>query len=175
MLNYLVVGPADTDMDGVPDRQDGCPLAFDPGSNDADGDGVGFLCDNCPYDRNAPQSDDDGDGIGDACDASDGLLFLFMPDRDRIAWQPESGYTSWNVYDGDLDVLKSTGVYTQVPGSNDSARRSCGGQMNWVAGPSAPPSGQTVFSLLTGVQNGIEGSMGRDSRGVERPIANPCP
>ncbi len=38
-----------------------------------------------------------------------------------------------------------------------------------------PPVGKTVFSLVAGVANGVEGSRGQDSHGVERPNANPCP
>ena len=38
-----------------------------------------------------------------------------------------------------------------------------------------PLRGKTVFSLVTGVQNGVEGSLGRDSTGRERPNGNPCP
>ena len=72
------------------------------------------------------------------------MLARHQPDA-HSATPPEAGFTSWNVYEGDLDVLKATGV------------------------------GKTVFSLVTGVKNGVEGSLGRDSAGRERLNGNPCP
>lgn len=92
--------------------------------------------------------------------------------RDR---QAEQGPTSWNVYEGDLNMLKATGVYTQVPGSNPLAERHCGVTYTFVDDLDHPPAGKTVFSLVTGMQNGVEGSLGRDSAGMERPNGNPCP
>lgn len=78
----------DIDDDGVPDKEDNCPLDYNPptgrlgaGQLDADGDGEGDACDpdqdadglsndqdNCPGVANADQLDSDGDLIGDACD-----------------------------------------------------------------------------------------------------------
>jgi hypothetical protein len=55
----------DTDGDGTPDCNDGCPL--DP-ANDADGDGVCGNIDNCPTVYNPDQKDSDSDGIGDTCE-----------------------------------------------------------------------------------------------------------
>jgi hypothetical protein len=61
-------GADDTDCDGVPDAEDNCPSAVNPGQEDGDLDGVGDACDNCPTTANPDQDDPDGDGIGDACD-----------------------------------------------------------------------------------------------------------
>ena len=70
----------DSDGDGTPDCNDGCPLdplKIAPGSNgcgnpefagDTDGDGVFDAMDNCARVPNPKQEDSDGDGIGDACD-----------------------------------------------------------------------------------------------------------
>jgi hypothetical protein len=58
---------ADTDLDGVIDLVDNCPLAMNPGQADGDGDTRGDACDNCPILANPDQADADGDGIGDAC------------------------------------------------------------------------------------------------------------
>ena len=76
--------PADYDGDGVPDADDACPGAFDPGQADTDGDGAGDACDPdpdgdlllgdadpCPYVAalgDAPPADTDKDGVPDACD-----------------------------------------------------------------------------------------------------------
>jgi len=68
----------DSDGDGVPDSQDGCPAdpnKTEPGIGgcgvsdvDTDGDGTIDAQDNCPTVSTPNQTDTDGDGIGDACD-----------------------------------------------------------------------------------------------------------
>lgn len=59
---------ADTDLDGIIDTCDNCPLVYNPGQFDVDLDGHGDVCDNCPAIYNPTQQDADGDGMGDACD-----------------------------------------------------------------------------------------------------------
>jgi hypothetical protein len=83
-----LIGPVDTDGDGIPDDGDGsgtagdapctggvttncddnCALVPNPDQADGDGDGVGNACDNCGSAANPGQEDGDGDGVGDACD-----------------------------------------------------------------------------------------------------------
>ncbi len=63
-----VIGPVDTDGDGVTDSADNCAAVPNPDQADADGDGLGNACDNCPSVSNMEQTDSDGDKIGDACD-----------------------------------------------------------------------------------------------------------
>ncbi len=58
----------DTDLDGIGDDIDNCPLISNPNQEDVDGDDFGDVCDNCPDDSNANQADGDDDGIGDVCD-----------------------------------------------------------------------------------------------------------
>jgi hypothetical protein len=41
--------------------------------------------------------------------------------------------------------------------------------------PSIPAAGHGFFYLVTGVKDGIEGSLGFDSAGRQRPNASPCP
>jgi hypothetical protein len=60
---------ADTDHDGVVNREDNCPLAANPGQGDVDGDGVGDACDFCVQQADPTNADADGDGWGDKCDA----------------------------------------------------------------------------------------------------------
>ncbi len=141
---------------------------------DSDGDGVHNACDNCGFDFNASQSDTNDDGEGDVCDLNDGLIWEFREDKSSLSWQPEQGPTSWNVYIGDLAVLKSTGVYTQPPGSNPLADRHCGETQTFAADLGVPVTHTVSFSLVTGVQGGVEGALGSSSSGT-RPNANPCP
>jgi spore coat protein CotH len=72
----------DRDGDGVPDDDDNCPDAANPGQENSDGGSSGNACDpdddndkvkdvddNCDLVPNAGQADADGDGIGDACES----------------------------------------------------------------------------------------------------------
>ncbi len=63
------VPDTDTDLDGIADCADNCPLVGPAGQLDTDNDTVGDLCDNCPLIGNADQADADGDGVGTVCDA----------------------------------------------------------------------------------------------------------
>lgn len=58
----------DTDLDGIADENDNCPLVYNPNQEDADADDIGDVCDNCPSDANADQADGDSDLLGDVCD-----------------------------------------------------------------------------------------------------------
>jgi hypothetical protein len=118
-------------------------------------------------------ADFDNDGESDTCDLNDGLIYEWRSDKISVSWQAEQGPTSWNVYIGDLDVLKATGVYTQVPGSNALAERDCGLTATVANETGSPAAGKVSFSLVTGVTNGIEGSLGSSSSGP-RSNANPC-
>ena len=142
---------------------------------DSDADAVRDACDNCPYAPNAPQSDLDHDGSGDACDLNDGLIYVFAADKLHRAWQSESGYAAWNSYRGSLSVLRATGAYTQLPGSNPSARRDCGVLGTVVDDLAAPGSGEVAFNLVTGISGGSESGLGTNSAGNPRTNANPCP
>ena len=56
----------DTDLDGVPDYADNCPLNYNPSQKDLDGDGAGDACD----------IDADGDGIVNTLDADDLNMYV---------------------------------------------------------------------------------------------------
>ena len=93
-----------------------------------------------------------------------------------MEWQEEGGFVTWNSYRGDLEVLRSTGIYTQEPVSVPLATRSCDVMTPWVADVDTPPGTAGLF-LTTGnfTGNGIESSLVADSHGAERPSASPCP
>jgi hypothetical protein len=193
---------ADTDGDGVGDVCDVCSVVPNPDQADADGDGVGDVCDNCPTDPNAPQVDTDGDGIGDGCDncmfdpfpnqtdfdgdfegdicdVDDGLIYIRFNDPTVVDWDLEVGFDTWNSYRGDLDVLKSTGVYTQEtegPGAVPLANRECDLGSSFVQDLVMLDHGEAVFFLTTGVDSlGVESGLDTDSSGIPRANDNPCP
>ncbi len=165
----------DADLDGRGDTCDNCPADFNPLQNDFESDGVGDACDNCGLDHNPSQDDSDADLEGDVCDLDDGLLLVFFSDPSHLEWQPESGTDPWNVYQGDLDVLKYVGTYTQAPGSNPLAGRFCLLDQPYLESVLDPPGGKAMFLLVTGMGSGTEGGLGADSEGNDRPNTNPCP
>ena len=157
--------PLDTDGDQLLDCLD----------DDDDNDGMSDVCDNCVLTPNVSQADRDADFVGDHCDSNDGLIYLWFEDKTELTWQQEAGFDAWNSYMGDLGVLKSSGVYTQVPGSGDLVGRSCNlSDPSWSETGTIDP-GAVAFFMTTGVSSGVEGGLGTDSAGSNRPNDNPCP
>lgn len=80
----------DTDLDGVSDSLDNCPVTWNGDQTDTDGDGTGDACrdadsdlvpdgiDNCILVANRDQADQDADGVGDVCDNCPGY---YNPDQ----------------------------------------------------------------------------------------------
>ena len=165
----------DSDQDLRGDACDNCPLDANTLQDDSDGDGHGDACDNCLFVANPDQADLDGDQEGDVCDFDDGLILIEVPDEFYVAWQQEAAYGTFNLYRGDLAVLRSEGVYTQDPAAVPLASRVCEVDGDYAPDGVALQPGQAVFYLVTGNGAGGESALGTDSAGNPRPNAHPCP
>jgi len=164
----------DIDADGFPDGCDNCPHIPNPMQADMDADGVGDACDNCPFDVNPAQEDADADGVGDVCDPTSGVIWLAFELNQRMVWGAAEAYDSWNLYRGDLEVLRIAGTYTQAPGANPMAMQLCDLLLPSFVDPYVPPSMMVDFYLVTGIGIGGESTLGTNSEGALRPNANPC-
>lgn len=164
----------DDDGDGVQQGHDNCPSTANPDQADADGDGLGDACDNCVLSQNVSQVDGDGDSEGDHCDLDDGLIFLHFHEPEYVEWQEELGFDSWNLYRGDFSVLRSSGAYTQDPEMVPLADRQCEAGAPWWQDLDPLMVDEAVFYLVTGLDGGVEGGLGPDSSGAERPNGFPC-
>jgi N-acetylneuraminic acid mutarotase len=168
---------SDTDADSIRDCPDTC-LDID-GDGYGDPGGAGDTCidaDGCPDMPFAAGSDLDDDGEGDPCDMDDGTIYILLHDPDVIEWQWESGFESWNLYRGDLRVLREQGLYTQDPTQVPLATTLCGLSEPWNTDVD-PGAGEALFYLTTGnyTGTGAESGLGTDSDGIERVNASPCP
>jgi hypothetical protein len=151
----------------------------DPAGVDSDGDTVPNACDNCVLSVNPGQDDMDEDLEGDACDLNDRVILFSDLAPAQVSWQREEGSAWFNLYRGDLAVLRSTGVYTQAEGEpgpeeEQPAKRFCGLADPSVADTFTPAAGQAVFYLATGVEGGVETTLGTNSSGAERPNTASC-
>lgn len=160
---------------GYVDIRDIAVFPPDGSAADADRDGVPNASDNCPLAVNPDQGDRNRDGVGDACDPNDGTIELGFAGPSDAIWQREVGFDGWNVYRGDMTVLRAAGTYTQAPGTNPLAMRACGLAQPELVDAGVPQGGDVAFYLVAGVTAGVEGGLGADSSGVPRPNDNPCP
>ncbi len=122
-----------------------------------------------------------GDGIDSDCDGLDPICgpsspLVFLSDPYTVTWipSPPTGTGGVNVYRGDLEALRSTGVYTQDPGIVPSADRFCQIALSSLDDHFLPIRGQVVFYLTSSGQGSAESSLGYDSAGVERQNTRPC-
>ncbi|HET8945506.1 MAG TPA: MopE-related protein [Candidatus Polarisedimenticolia bacterium] len=167
-------GQENSDFDAFGDACDRCPGLVNRFNDDTDGDRLGDACDNCPTLPNGDQSDFDSDHQGDACDLDDGLLMIWVTLPDEVDWDSEPTFLLYDVYRGDLDVLKATGESTQDPAVVPLAGRSCG-QVDPFLLDDPPPPGKGVFYLVAVTTSGGYQGIGNDSSGNPRLNAHPCP
>jgi hypothetical protein len=164
----------DSDGDTTGDAVDNCPAQSNAGQLDGDGDDIGDVCDNCGSDPNVHQNDTDGDGEGDICDGNDRLISLTAMLPAAQEWEEDSSFTSYNLYRGDLAVLRSTGRYSQDPTAT-AADRFCDLTGTVESDSYSPAPGEAVFYLVTGSDGIAENGLGEDSWGNNRRNAYPCP
>jgi hypothetical protein len=91
-----------------------------------------------------------------------------------LTWTVVPGATSYHLYRGDLATLRARGAYTQDTATVPNANRFCWLTEVRLDDPFEPAVGETVFFLVTPDTGLAEGSLGRDSNGVERPNEHPC-
>ncbi len=163
---------ADSDLDGVGNCSDNCPVDFNADQGDTDADGAGDACD----------PDDDGDGSGDAADCAplDPSAFAvpaeiaevaFAPDAMTLTWAsaaPASGVgTVHDVVRGDLSDLPVGSTASEIcleTGSGDAMS----------ADPAVPPPGTGRFYVVRGRNVCGAGTYGADTSSNER-TTSACP
>jgi len=118
----FTVGPADTDMDGILDDVDNCPLIANAGQEDLDVDMVGDVCDNCPDIPNTDQADADADGVGDLCDICPGFDDTIDADGDGFPQGCDCDDTNANINPNVTEVCD--GVDNNCNGQTDEGVQS---------------------------------------------------
>ena len=79
------------------------------------------------------------------------MIYITFSEPDTVDWQDEVPFVAFNSYRGDLDTLKSTGIYTQLPGSNPLVAQQCGLTDPFVQDLCLPDPGQVAFFWTTGI------------------------
>jgi hypothetical protein len=96
-------------------------------------------------------------------------------DEFYVQWQMEAGFSTFNLYRGDLAVQEAGGGYTQDPAIVPLAAKFCGVEDDYALDGVVLQPGQAVFYLVTGNGSTGESSLGDDSAGHLRLNTHPCP
>jgi hypothetical protein len=94
-------------------------------------------------------------------------------DGDEISWSTVTNATSYHLYRGNLATLRSTGVYTQDPATDD-ASRFCFVAATDQTDPYVAAPGTVLFYLITADDGTMESNLGRNAAGDIRPNTDPC-
>ncbi len=125
----------------------------------------------------------DGDAGGTAehdigARENEGATRLLLTSKDDLSWDPSiDSLAGFNLYRGELQVLRSTGVYTQDISTVPGAFRWCGLAASSESDTDSPGSDWEVWFYIAVVSGATEGTLGFDGSPGERPFtpANRCP
>ena len=163
---------SDADGDVAIDARDNCAMLANESQADRDADGRGDACDNCSFVWNPGQADRNRNLMGDACDLADDLIFVSFPDRQRLAWQIETGFDDFILLSGDLTVLRNTGRVLQT---GAHAEVVCSPTGDWLVDDLAPAPGEAIFFLAGGTTSGTQNGFGMSADGSRRVETDLCP
>ncbi len=99
-----------------------------------------------------------------------------MPSATSVEYQRDQGLSPFNLYRASIEVLATTGLYTQDPLAVPEAERFCGEASGTLVDAFELPPGGVIDCLGTGIDGlGQETALGMDSAGAPRPNDHPCP
>lgn len=152
------------------------PAALPPGFVDCNDNSIPDECDiewGTSFDCNDDIVPDECQVV--QCEIEDGVHLISLSASHGITWYPERGFNTFNLYRGDLDLLKMTGLYTQDPAAVPLAARNCHLAATLLPDGIVPGAGKALYYILTGDIGPQEASLGTDSDGMVRINDNPCP
>ncbi len=104
-----------------------------------------------------------------------GLVFV---NKENLSWEISEGQTDFNLYRGELRLLRTAGIYTQNP-QRPLVEQFCDIPSETLPFSDAfvPPAGEATFYLVTFINSRrtFEGTLGEDSSGALRPNDLSCP
>jgi hypothetical protein len=99
---------------------------------------------------------------------------ITFDETQRLVWADDDGYTSWNVYVGDLQYLWYWGEYTQSWPTSRLGDHWCDVPASPFVYNGLPSSGQCAFFLVSGNHDQVEGGLGTTGTGSFRPHTRIC-
>jgi hypothetical protein len=99
---------------------------------------------------------------------------ITFDETQRLVWADDDGYTSWNVYVGDLQYLVFWGEYTQSWPTSRLGDQWCDVPASPFVYNGLPVSGQCAFFLVSGNHDQVEGGLGTTGTGSFRPHTRIC-
>jgi hypothetical protein len=98
----------------------------------------------------------------------------FRADSSGFLWDAVLGEEiTYDVFRGDLAILRETGIYTQDPSAVPGAAQFCPVEEPRLLDPDLPAPDQLFFYVL-GAQGAVPGTLGFTSAATERPRTLPC-
>ncbi|MCF6133253.1 DUF6443 domain-containing protein, partial [Flavobacterium wongokense] len=112
---------ADLDCDGILNRDDNCPLVYNPEQeNNGDTDAFGDVCDLCPTHNDVTNIDTDGDGLGDGCDLCPlGACPSCFQGEDKTVFETDFKNLLNDIISNSSSGNINTGIYNTLPHLDD--------------------------------------------------------